>query len=1080
MKKRNLLIGSVGATLMIFSVAIFTNGLFTSVNEPIYSPRKASVSNDDAKGSAQWLHEMRMDPRTGEVDPHAYLQAKNAVNTMRKQEAIGSLEWEELGPDNIGGRTRAFLIDRDDPNILYSGAVSGGLFISTTRGSSWQKINDFQENLAIVSISQAVNGDIYYGTGEGMYYNAGGTGTGGIVGAGIFKKGANETEFTQLASTIPTPNNNSTDWASVGVVLTDLSNANRVWAGTNNGIYISNNGGDTWERIELRTRDNANRSFEWITDGVMDKNGGIWISAGIYGFYSPTGLPGTFTEVTVNRNTAANNELPRSVGRMVFAVSPQDENYVYSVQTTGFSNAPSEFLAAFRTTDGGDNWQRIGQRTASLNPHGRQGGFDHAVTVDAFNKDRILVGGVNFWQWSLQGGWSQVASGSRALRPAGLYVHVDHHRYVYDTTSPGRIYAVNDGGIFRSVDNGQTWAEINNGYNTTQFYGIGFSRDGVVMGGTQDNGTILVDGQGNTPMTGVRTVGIDFRSAIRDGDGGYAEISSFDKNIMVKAMQYGILGRTNNFGESFTEFYNFGRMDRAGEPNRAQDLSPNFAPFVTPFLLWENQFDDKSQDTLNFGANPVEQSLGFGQGARTFTGTVLRPQQSAKFVPGSFVIAGGVDTLTTDTQGNIQGNGSGTFNDATGEFNVTFNNPDGIFTLVSVRCQVFYTEGDTVIVPSRTLDIPITHVLNNNLGPGDQEPIVDKVQSMFFVGLTSRVSNQGINLGGIWMTRKLHDFTTVAPEWIHVAHFGGSPGGPNTTPSALAVTSDGDKLFVGTTAGRLFRISGLSDHRDIMDSDISLFGADSKLEMDEIATFGRFITSIAIDPNNDDRVIVTLGGYGGANNVRFSTNATAASPSFNSRQGNLPAMPVYAAVINSNNPSEVVVGTDFGIFSTENITSGNTNWVADKGGFANVPVFMLRQEINPFGSPNTTDTTFSGLIYAASHGRGMWKTGSLATANALTAKNFGDEVSAEIDNFKIYPNPAGSYTNVRVELDNYSDVQISVRDLSGRVVRHAKYPGIAPGIQDLELNLEGIANGTLIIHVHGNGIDKTQKVIKVQ
>ncbi len=1082
MKNRRLIFGLLGLTATLIGAFVLLSDRSAGVNDAIYTPRSEMISNDVAKGASEWLHAIRQDPRTGEVPLDAYMEAKNAVNLMLQSEGVGDLKWEELGPDNVGGRTRALLIDRDNPDLLYAGGVSGGLFVSTTGGSSWQQINDFQENLAIVSIAQSISGDIYYGTGEGMYYQTSGTGTGGIFGGGMFKKEASDTEFNQLASTVPAPpsaNQTGVDWASIGVIITSLDNEDRLWAGTNNGFYISNDGGDTWERIELRSREGANRSLNQITDGVQDSDGGIWISAGINGFYSPTGLPGTFEEVTFNRNQAAVDELPRSIGRMVFAVSPQDPDYVYCVQTTGFGASESEFLAAYRTTNGGDTWQLIGQRTASLNPHGLQGGYDNAVTVDATNKDRILVGGVNFWQWSQQGGWSQVASPSRAFRNAGLYVHVDHHRFVYDTTRPGRIYAINDGGVFRSVDNGQTWAETNNGYITTQFYGIGFSRDGKLLGGTQDNGTILIDGEGNTSKSGIRTPGIDFRGAIRDGDGGFAEISSFTSEVMVKAMQYGILGRSNNGGESFTEFYDFLRMNRGLEGNRAQDLSAQFAPFVTPFLLWENQFDDHSQDTIIFAANDIAQGIGFGQGAQRFTGTIAKPQATTRLVPNTFMITDGTDTLVAGTDSIISGNGSGTINYSTGAYDVTFNNPNGIFTQVTYMVSVAYNQGDTVVVKSATNEIPITHVLNNNLGPGQSEPILDKVQSMFFVGLNSYVDNQGRELGGIWMTRKIHDFTTVSPEWINLAHFGGVAGQPRIETSALAVTPDGDKLFIGTSGGRLYRLSGLSQYRDVSNSDVSIFGADPQTELEQIASFGRFVTSIAIDPENSNRLLVTLGGYGFPNSVRFSSNALSASPTFVSKQGNIPNMPVYASIFNQHNPAEVVVGTDFGVMSTDDINASTPTWQADNNGFANVPVFMLRQEFNPIAS-NASQTRKSGIVYAGTHGRGIWKTDSLAQENALTATNNVAFEAEEEDAFKLFPNPASTQTNIHIELENHSDVNVAVRDLTGRVVRSVTFKAQQPGVHDLEVNLEGLPNGTLIFNVEAESKRRTSKLIKIE
>ncbi len=1032
---------------------------------PLYQPRNASMNQSwDAKGSAEWLHAIRANQVTGEIDPQDFFNAREAAKLMRQQENVGSLSWEELGPDNVGGRTRAFLIDRNDPNLLYAGGVSGGLFYSNTRGSSWLKVNDFQENLAVVSIAQAVNGDIYYGTGEGMYYFTSGTGTGGILGGGLFRKLANGNEFNVIPSTIPTPSNaTGVNFASIGVVITDLVDSNKLWIGTNQGYFISTDAGATWNNA-IGISGNA-------TDGVMDKNGGHWISVGTRGFYSPTGDPQTFVEIT--SPTPGAGQLPRSIGRMVFAVSPQDADYVYCVQTTGFGSSNSQFHEAYRTTDGGTTWTRIGVRTSSFNPHGRQGGFDHAVTVDAWNKDRVFVGGVDFYEWSLSGGWQQVAS---RFRGSPFYVHVDHHRFVCDTTQPGLIYAVNDGGIFRSTNFGNTWVDISKNYITSQFYGIGFSSTGgKVMGGTQDNGTILIDGTGNTKKAGIRTPGIDYRGGIRDGDGGFAEISSFNSNVMVKAMQYGILGRSNNGGETFNEFYNFVRMD----PDQiSAGLSPVFAPFVTPFLLWEDQFDENSQDTLRFIARDAFKNIGFGLERSNFSGFIDRPQASAEFVPGTFTVIATPDTLTTDLNGNIVGPGSGSFDYNTGEYNITFNRQGGVTAQISATCAVRYNANDTITVLSRTQEIPIRHVLATNLNPNDTIPILDKVQSMFAVGLNSYVTSNNRLRGGLWLTRGLSDFSTATPEWYQVAHFGGSVSGNNITTvniSALAFSRDGDMLLVGLTNGGLHRITGLATNRDFATMDIS--SNDYNLQVEQIGSFGRFITGIDIDQTNPDRVILTLGGYGNSNNIRYSNNATSSNPSFNSRQGNLPAMPVYSAVFNINAPDEVVVGTDFGIFSTSNINSSSPNWVADKGDFANVPVFMLRQQRNEIASRDTINQRFNGVLYAASHGRGMWKTGDLATANPLSVRN--EELIEDKENLLVFPNPTADFTNIRLELPRPGDVRVSIRDMQGSQVRSLNIKGLAQGTQDVEVSLEGLKAGTYIILVSSPQGERTAKVVKL-
>ena len=80
-----------------------------------------------------------------------------------------------LGPNNVSGRSRTIIFDRFNNDIMYSGGVAGGLFISVNNGKNWQEITlvDGQQNLAITAIAQDNNGVLYVGTGEGDYLNNG-------------------------------------------------------------------------------------------------------------------------------------------------------------------------------------------------------------------------------------------------------------------------------------------------------------------------------------------------------------------------------------------------------------------------------------------------------------------------------------------------------------------------------------------------------------------------------------------------------------------------------------------------------------------------------------------------------------------------------------------------------------------------------------------------------------------------------------------------------------------------------------------------------------------------------------------
>ncbi len=74
-------------------------------------------------------------------------------------------------------------------------------------------------------------------------------------------------------------------------------------------------------------------------------------------------------------------------------------------------------------------------------------------------------------------------------------IHVDHHNIlvipINEATNEFALLNANDGGVAYSSDGGETWVETDqNGYNTTQFYGVD-KKPGAdeYWGGTQDNGT---------------------------------------------------------------------------------------------------------------------------------------------------------------------------------------------------------------------------------------------------------------------------------------------------------------------------------------------------------------------------------------------------------------------------------------------------------------------------------------------------------------------------------------------------------------------------------------------------------------
>ena len=97
--------------------------------------------------------------------------AARGISYVADAQTLGA--WSSLGPGNIGGRTRALVVDPRDPQILFAGGVAGGVWTTTNGGGSWRPLNDLMANLAIGSLAMdpTDSNTLYAGTGEG-YFNS--------------------------------------------------------------------------------------------------------------------------------------------------------------------------------------------------------------------------------------------------------------------------------------------------------------------------------------------------------------------------------------------------------------------------------------------------------------------------------------------------------------------------------------------------------------------------------------------------------------------------------------------------------------------------------------------------------------------------------------------------------------------------------------------------------------------------------------------------------------------------------------------------------------------------------------------
>jgi hypothetical protein len=359
-------------------------------------------------------------------------------------------------------------------------------------------------------------------------------------------------------------------------------------------------------------------------------------------------------------------------------------------------------------------------------------------------------------------------------------------------------------------------------------------------------------------------------------------------------------------------------------------------------------------------------------------------------------------------------------------------------------------------VPSANEKFPMHYQAPYNIDSLDTIRVHDVIQSRFFIPGTLSGKT------GIYMTKQALQFA-VDPIWFRIANTE-----VTDVISCIAVSNDLGVLWAGTTTGKLFRLTNITFANDSTTACVDSAGCvigHASYDSTVYSQFkNRYITSIAIAPDNHT-VLVTLGNYGNSTYVYKTTNGLDVTPAFTQVQGTLPLMPVYTGMFEMSNPGIVIVGTDFGIFSTNDISAASPTWTVQNTGTGNVPVTMIKQQTNQglsYYRPNNY-----GDLYLASFGRGLFFDDTfgiiLGTDPIYTKPAAGNKL-------KVQPNPFTNEVNISYKIGKTAPVHAMVYDLSGRMIFSTSFGTQQPGEYIQVLNLESLSNGTYIIKLdYGSG-----------
>ncbi|MGH9835711.1 MAG: hypothetical protein ACRD9Y_22050, partial [Blastocatellia bacterium] len=500
--------------------------------------------------------------------------------------APNAATWTPLGPGNIGGRTRALLINPQDANLMYAAGVSGGVWKTTNGGQSWAPISDLIGNINVSSMVMEPGNPnvVYVGSGEGVIVAEVDT-IGDFRGAGIFKTTDGGANWTRLEGT------RNENFFYVNDLIVSPNDKNRIYAATRTGVWRSPDGGGSWTRVLQPQNDDG----DLVTGGCLD----LVIRTDRQTDFILASC-GTFEPATIYRNTdAAGSGNWESVltqpgmGRASLAIAPSNQEIVYALASSiEFGPYELGLHAVFRSASGGaaNSWTT---QVSNSDPNKlntlllsnpfiatltncqldlsdsilSQGWYDNVIAVDPLDPDRVWAGGVDLFRsddggrnWGVASYWWIEDPGFNAPSP---YAHADQHTIVfhpqYNGASNQTMFVGNDGGLFRTdnaraaVATGNTatcrgentgvrWRTINNNYGVTQFYYGAVSPDGkTYFGGTQDNGTLL----------GTDSQGANAWKSIFGGDGGYAAADFANPNTLYASSVFISFVKSTDGGNTF-------------------------------------------------------------------------------------------------------------------------------------------------------------------------------------------------------------------------------------------------------------------------------------------------------------------------------------------------------------------------------------------------------------------------------------------------------------------------------------------------------------------------------------------------
>ena len=392
-------------------------------------------------------------------------------------EVFKEIKPREIGPGGMSGRVTAIDVVLNQPDVIYAGTASGGVWKTTGGGQTWIPIFEDQATASIgaLTVDQSNPSIVWVGTGEGNPRNS----LNG--GKGVYKSldGGRSWQLMGLEAT-----------RNIHRIIVDPNDSNTVYVGAigspwgahaERGVFKTIDGGKTWTHI-LKTNEHSG-----VADMVMDPTNPNKIIVAMWEHYREpwffkSGGAGSGLYITHDggehwKQITEKEGLPKGdLGRIGLAIAPSNPDRIYAL-------VEAKKNGLYASDDGGVTWALVNDK----NDIGNRPFYYSDIFVDPQNQYKVYSV-FTYVNVSIDGGKS-----FEELMPAyGVDngVHPDHHAWWIHPTNGKFMLDGNDGGLNLTRDGGKTWRFMGN-IPVGQFYHVAADMDTPynVYGGMQDNGS---------------------------------------------------------------------------------------------------------------------------------------------------------------------------------------------------------------------------------------------------------------------------------------------------------------------------------------------------------------------------------------------------------------------------------------------------------------------------------------------------------------------------------------------------------------------------------------------------------------